>query len=128
MAYDDAGQELESLPLSSRIVSQFLSGPLPVLFMVVALLAGAVAIILTPREEEPQIVVPLADVFVNAPGLSAEQVERQVSTPLEKLLYQIDGVDFEAAIRTGAEVNALARLTDDCRAGIARFLDKDRDP
>lgn len=45
----------------------------------------------------------------------------------KRLLYQIDGVDFGAAIRTGAEVNALARLTDDCRAGIDRFLDrKDR--
>lgn len=46
----------------------------------------------------------------------------------KRLFYQIDGVDFESAIRTGAEVNALARLTDDCRAGIARFLDrKDED-
>lgn len=45
----------------------------------------------------------------------------------KRLLYQIDGVEFAAAIRTGAEVNALARLTDDCRAGIDRFLDgKDR--
>jgi len=41
----------------------------------------------------------------------------------KRLLYQIDGVDFAAAIRTGAGVNALARLTDDCRAGIDRFLD-----
>jgi len=46
----------------------------------------------------------------------------------KRLFYQIDGVDFEAAIRTGAEVNALARLTDDCQAGIAQFLDrKDED-
>lgn len=45
----------------------------------------------------------------------------------KRLLYQIDGVGFDAAIRTGAEVNALARLTEDCRAGIERFLDrKDR--
>lgn len=45
----------------------------------------------------------------------------------KRLLYQIDGVDFESAIRTGADVNALARLTEDCRAGIERFLDgKDR--
>jgi methylglutaconyl-CoA hydratase len=41
----------------------------------------------------------------------------------KRLLYQIDGADFEAAIRAGAQVNALARLTDDCRAGIDRFLD-----
>jgi methylglutaconyl-CoA hydratase len=42
----------------------------------------------------------------------------------KRLLYHIDGVDFESAIRSGAEVNALARLTDDCREGIARFLDR----
>ncbi|TFG63296.1 MAG: enoyl-CoA hydratase/isomerase family protein, partial [Gemmatimonadales bacterium] len=41
----------------------------------------------------------------------------------KRLLYQIDGADFEAAIRMGAQVNALARLTDDCRDGIDRFLD-----
>lgn len=45
----------------------------------------------------------------------------------KRLLYQIDGVDFESAIRTGAEVNALARLTDDCRAGIDSFLNRKDD-
>ncbi len=83
-----------SLPFSSRIVDHFLSGPLPVLIIVLTLVAGFVSLLLTPREEEPQIVVPLADVLVSAPGLSAEQVERQVTTPLEKLLYQIDGVEY----------------------------------
>ena len=84
----------ESLGFSSRIVAKFLQGPLPVMVIVLSLLAGVVALILTPREEEPQIVVPLADVLVSAPGLSAEQVERQVATPLEKLLSQIDGVEY----------------------------------
>ncbi len=43
----------------------------------------------------------------------------------KRLLYQIDGASFESAIRAGAEVNALARLTDDCQEGIRRFLDRD---
>jgi multidrug efflux pump subunit AcrB len=59
-----------------------------------ALLGGIVSLMITPREEEPQIIVPLADVLVSAPGLSAQQVERQISTPLEKFLYQIDGVEY----------------------------------
>ena len=80
--------------LSSWLVARFLQGPLPVMIIILSLLAGLVALRLTPREEEPQIVVPLADVMVDAPGLSAEQVERQVATPLEKLLYQIDGVEY----------------------------------
>ncbi len=71
-----------------------MAGPLPLLLLFGALVGGAVALVITPREEEPQIIVPMADVFVSAPGLSAQQVERQIATPLEKLLYQIDGVEY----------------------------------
>jgi multidrug efflux pump subunit AcrB len=71
-----------------------MKGPLPLLLLLVAFVGGIVALMITPREEEPQIIVPLADVVVAAPGLSAEQVERQIATPLEKLLYQIDGVEY----------------------------------
>jgi len=77
-----------------RIVRRFLSGRLSVLFVLFALAMGAAAILVTPREEEPQIVVPLADVFVQAPGASAEEVEKLVATPLERLLWQIDGVEY----------------------------------
>ncbi len=90
----DPAPAAEPIGFSSRIVALFLDGPLPLLIIIATLLAGAVALWLTPREEEPQIVVPLADVLVRAPGLSARQIERQVTTPLEKLLYQIDGVEY----------------------------------
>lgn len=66
----------------------------PVFLAIAALLMGVAALILTPREEEPQIVVPLADIHVHAPGLSPRQVERQIATPLESLLFQIDGVEY----------------------------------
>ncbi|UCF93479.1 MAG: efflux RND transporter permease subunit [Desulfobacterales bacterium] len=75
------------------MLAAVMAGPLPLLLMLGALVGGIVALTITPREEEPQIIVPLADVLVSAPGLSAEQVERQIATPLEKLLYQIDGVE-----------------------------------
>ncbi|QDV41755.1 Multidrug export protein AcrF [Stieleria neptunia] len=81
-------------PLMTRIVEVFLRGDVAFLLIAVSLLLGAAALFLTPREEEPQIVVPMADVFASAPGLSAEEVERQVTDRLEKLLYQIDGVEF----------------------------------
>jgi multidrug efflux pump subunit AcrB len=61
--------------------------------IVLALVAGLFALQLMPREEEPQIVVPMVDVLVEAPSLTARQVERQVTTPLEKLLTQIPGVE-----------------------------------
>jgi multidrug efflux pump subunit AcrB len=78
----------------SRIVEVFLRGNLSVLLILVSLIAGAVALWLTPREEEPQIVVPMADVLVQMPGASAAEVEKQVATRLERLLYQIDGVEY----------------------------------
>ena len=76
------------------IVEAFLRGNLPVLIILISLVAGVMALIVTPREEEPQIVVPLADVIVSYPGGSAEEVERLVSSRLERLLYQIDGVEY----------------------------------
>ncbi|MHC4939807.1 MAG: efflux RND transporter permease subunit [Planctomycetota bacterium] len=91
MANDQPGLEDSA---GTRIVARFLSGPVAVLMIVGSLLAGAISLAITPREEEPQIIVPLADVLVHAPGLSAEKVERQVATRLEKLLYQIDGVEY----------------------------------
>lgn len=78
----------------NRIVEAFLEGNLSVVLIIVSFIAGFIALSFTPREEDPQIVVPIADVFVNMPGASAEEVERQVSTRLEKLLYQIDGVEY----------------------------------
>ena len=80
--------------LLGRIVDVFLQGDLAPLLILLSLLGGAVALWVTPREEEPQIVVPVADVLVEAPGLPAGEVERQVATPLEKLLHQIDGVEY----------------------------------
>jgi len=76
-----------------RIIDVFLRGRLAPLLIVIALLAGVSALRVTPREEEPQIVVPMADVYVAAPGLAVEEVERKVATRVEKLLTQIDGVE-----------------------------------
>jgi multidrug efflux pump subunit AcrB len=92
MSGPDAGEARGGL--LQAIVRAFLSARLSILFMLFALAAGAGAVLLTPREEEPQIVVPMADVMVNVPGASAEEVEKLVATPLERLLWQIDGVEY----------------------------------
>jgi multidrug efflux pump subunit AcrB len=80
--------------LMTRIVAAFLEGNLSVILILISFVAGVVALSVTPREEDPQIVVPIADVIISMPGASAREVERQVSTRLEKLLYQIDGVEY----------------------------------
>jgi len=74
------------------VVRLFLTGPLSVLFLALAALLGLMAVFLTPREEEPQIVVPMADLAVSFPGHSAAEVE-QLVPPLERLLWQVDGVE-----------------------------------
>jgi len=91
--------------LLQRIVETFIRSNLTILLVLLSLVAGFVALWVTPREEEPQIVVPLADVFVSAPGLNAEEIERLVATRLERLLLQIDGVEYVYSMsRPGAAI------------------------
>ena len=80
--------------LTVSIVRLFTTSHLSLLFLLISLVAGAAALILTPREEDPQIIVPVMDVFVQAPGISSAEVEKQVTTPLEVLLRQIKGVEY----------------------------------
>lgn len=86
--------------LSSRIVNLFLRTNLTPLAIGFSIIIGTIAVFLTSREEEPQIVVPMADIHVSASGLAVEEVERQVATPLEKLLNQIDGVEHVYSVAT----------------------------
>jgi multidrug efflux pump subunit AcrB len=79
---------------TDAIVRIFLQSNLSLILILLAALLGLAALLLTPREEDPQIVVPLADVYVNFPGHSAAETEQLVATPLEKLLYEIDGVEY----------------------------------
>ncbi len=78
----------------SRIVEKFLDGKLSVMLIIISLCLGGTALMVTPKEEEPQIVVPMADVFISAPGASPEEIEQLVATPLERYLWQIDGVEY----------------------------------
>ena len=82
------------LGASGRIARAFLESRLTPLLVVASLLLGAFAILVTPREEEPQIKVPMIDVFVALPGATATEVERRVVSPVEKALYQIPNVDY----------------------------------
>ena len=90
----DAGGSHAPHDVLSRFVRVFLDSNLSAILILFSVLVGGAALLATPREEDPQIVVPLADVFVNFPGHSAHEVEQLVSTPLERILYQIDGVEY----------------------------------
>jgi multidrug efflux pump subunit AcrB len=86
--------DLSGLNPMTRLVNRFMRGDVTLILVLVSLTVGLAALLVTPREEEPQIVVPMADVIIHAPGLSAEEVERQITERLEKLLFQIDGVQY----------------------------------
>lgn len=87
-------QPLREHRFTDNIVRIFLNSNLSLILILLAVIIGLTALFMTPREEDPQIVVPLADVYVNFPGHSAAEVEQMVTTPLEKILYQIDGVEY----------------------------------
>ena len=78
----------------SRILCFFVDSPLTPLFIITAILLGVLAVTLLPREEEPQIVVPVIDVFVEMPGATATEIEQRVTKPLEKLAWELPGVEY----------------------------------
>jgi multidrug efflux pump subunit AcrB len=82
------------LRLAGRIAHIFIQSKLTPLAIVAALFVGAFSILETPREEEPQIVVPMLDVFVQMPGASAQEVAERASVPMEKLLREVPGVEY----------------------------------
>jgi multidrug efflux pump subunit AcrB len=82
------------LGASGRIARAFLESKLTPLLVVASLLIGAFAVLVTPREEEPQIKVPMIDIFVGWPGASAREVERRVISPLERAVYEIENLEY----------------------------------
>lgn len=91
-------QQPKKRGLTVKIVELFTTSQLSVLFLIISLIAGAAALILTPREEDPQIVVPVMDVLIEYPGASSEEVEKLVATPLEMLFKQLQGVEYVYSI------------------------------
>src|SRR5690625_8047430 len=79
--------------ISGRIAQAFLRSKLTPLLTIAALAAGVLGIVATPREEEPQISVPMIDVIVALPGASPTQTENLLVRPLEKRMWEIPGVE-----------------------------------
>jgi multidrug efflux pump subunit AcrB len=79
---------------SGKIAQFFIDSKLTPVIIIAAILLGAAAVIALPREEEPQIIVPMIDIFVQMPGASSKEVEQRVTSPMEKLLWEIPGVEY----------------------------------
>ncbi|MEW6667803.1 MAG: efflux RND transporter permease subunit, partial [Thermodesulfobacteriota bacterium] len=79
---------------AGKIARFFIDSKLTPLIILASILLGLAAVIALPREEEPQIIVPMIDIFVSMPGASAREVEERVTSPMEKLLWEIPGVEY----------------------------------
>ncbi len=86
--------EHKKLGFSGSIARYFMESKLTPLIIAFSLLIGVFAVMITPREEEPQIIVPMIDVMVQYPGASPKQVETKVTDPVEKLMWEIPGVEY----------------------------------
>ena len=79
---------------AGKIAKAFIKSKLTPLLVVASILLGIFAVVVTPREEEPQIVVPMIDVLVSYPGASAQEVDERVTKPMSKFLWEIKGVEY----------------------------------
>ncbi|MCK9363340.1 MAG: efflux RND transporter permease subunit [Syntrophales bacterium] len=89
---------MEGIGISGNIAKAFIKSKLTPLVIIASLLLGLLAVVITPREEEPQILVPMIDIFVAYPGASPQEVEARVTKPMEKLLWEIKGVEYVYSI------------------------------
>jgi len=120
--------------IAGRIAHAFIDSKLTPLIVISAVLLGIAAIVLLPREEEPQIKVPMVDVLVNMAGFTAKEVEERATRPMEKLLWEIPGVEYiystsrdsESLVivrfKVGSDPDeSLVRLTEKLRANFDRI-------
>lgn len=109
-------EETRSVGPSGRIARVFQDSKLTPLLAIVAILAGIMAIIITPKEEEPQIDVTMADIFIALPGASVSEVESLIATPAEQVMSEIEGIEHVYSVsRQGRAV-----ITVEYEVGIPR--------
>jgi len=95
---------------AGKIAGFFINSKLTPLLIIASILLGLAAVIALPREEEPQIIVPMIDIFVAMPGASAKEVEDRVTKPMEKLLWEIPGVEYIYSTSSPGRSMAIVRF------------------
>jgi len=79
---------------AGRMAAAFIHSKLTPLFVLASMALGTLAVVALPREEEPQIVVPMVDVFFEMPGATPADVEQRVTRPMEQLFWEVPGVEY----------------------------------
>ena len=116
----------KALGLAGTIAKTFINSPVTPMLLIATLLIGISGLIFTPRQEDPQISVPMIDIFVSYPGTSASQVESLVTDPLERLMDEIPGVrhTFSATQRGNTIITVQFYVGEDLGESIVKVTDK----
>lgn len=112
--------------IAGKVAQGFIDSKLTPLLMIVFLALGFYGTYLTPREEEPQIDVPMADIFVGYPGATPEEVEKNIAIPLEKVLSNIEGVEYvySTSMPDQAMVSARFYVGEDVERSLVRLYNE----
>lgn len=116
----------DSLNIAGRVARYFIDSKLTILIALVALLAGVLAVLVTPREENPRIVVPAANVIVSKPGASPAEVEQLIVKPLEAILQGLKGVEhtYGTAMDSLGVVSVQFYVGEDKEDALVRLYDR----
>ena len=114
------------LGLTARLVRRFLESKLPTLIILISLLAGAAALLFTPREEDPQITVPMVDILIRFPGAQPQEVDNLAVISLEKKLWEMKGLeDLYSQARDGfAMVTAKFKVGENLETSLFKVYNK----
>ncbi len=112
--------------LAGRLAGIAVSSKLILIAVIASMLLGLFAVIQLPREEEPQIKVPMVDVFVGLPGATPAEVENRLTRPLEKLLWEIPGVEYLYTTSSPSQALIIVRFVvgTDLEAALVRLNQK----
>ena len=96
--------------IAGRMAGAFIQSKLTPLFILAAIALGVVAVVALPREEEPQIVVPMVDVFVQMPGATPADVEERITRPMERLLWEVPGIEYVYSTSSSGQAVVVVRF------------------
>ena len=122
----DSPPPTPGLGIAGRIAAAFIDSKLTPLIVVAAVLLGGAAIVLLPREEEPQIKVPMVDVMVAMPGSGSKEVEERATRPMEKLLWELPGVEYIYSTSRDSECLLIVRFKvgEDPQGSLVKLTEK----
>ena len=95
---------------AGKLAAAFIHSKLTPLFIVASMALGGLAVVALPREEEPQIIVPMVDVFVEMPGATPADVEQRVTRPMEQLLWEVPGVEYVYSTSSAGQSMVVVRF------------------